>query len=150
MAREATIRTGLNINKFTGDTQILYWNRSATFQVGVDSANGPCVGTVSVTQSGTDVNLSQMNSPHLAWFHNLSADYTVDVGIREPATDTFYPLFELAPGTSWVVPLSRNLLSQFGTGTGTGDSDNVLHLRLTDPDSSGLDTVNVEVSVFDR
>lgn len=155
MAGEIRIMSGLTIQKRSGALWQINFNRSQPFSTDLINVKGPCVGTVAVTDDGVDLDLSQLTSfamePGEAWFQNLSALYTVDVGIRDPDTGQFYPFMELKPGRGQGVPLSRNLLEQYDvTGTGTGGANNKLHARLTDLAAPEGTTVNVECSIFAR
>lgn len=155
MANEIKVQVSLNVQKRSGSLQLINWGRSNGFQFDMSGTKGPVVGAVAVTDDGTDVDLTQLTSygldPGVAWLHNLSALYYVDVGIRDPDTGQFYPLLKLQPGRGWPVELSENLLEQYdATGTGTGTVNNKLHIRLTDRTAPEGTTVNVECSIFAR
>lgn len=148
MANEASVRTGLNLRKVSSDGTItlLSYNFSGAFSVTVVGTKGPTPGAITVTAAGTDVDLSQLTTPGLVVFKNLDATYTVEYGIRDPNTRTFYPLGEIQPGESYILRLSRNIQEDYfpSTGTGTTGDINKLHLKAM---REGVTSPSIFVSV---
>lgn len=118
MSNEARITTTLNIRKGNLD-----YTSNKSFQADVATAKGPSPGAISVDTTGEAIDLSELTTPTLCRFTNLSSSGTVEVGITDPQLATFWPMIELLPGESYIVRLSSNLNNQYGTGTGTGTSD---------------------------
>lgn len=149
MADEARVQCSLGIRKVdsaTGVVQLDYQSRPTAFTVDVSGAKGPSPGAVSISLSGTDIDLSQLTLPGLVAFQNLDATNYVDVGVYEPGTGVFYPVFEVGPGEVYVMKFSRNFKEQWSgtvTGTGTDAANNTLHGR-----ANGA-AVNLYVGAFE-
>lgn len=145
MANEAQVRVGLSVTKRSGSiTQIDYRSPVSAFSLDVIGTKGPCVGSVTVTTFGTDVNLSEMSQPGLCVFHNQDSTNYVSVGVFDPETNVFYPFAEVGPGESYIVKLSRDFGEQFaGTGTGTTAATNRLRIK------ANTAPCVVEVDVFE-
>lgn len=125
MANEATIQTTLIIRKATGHiTQIDYLSRPQTFNVDVTGTKGPSPGAITVSTSGTDLDLSQLTTPGLCRISNQDATNYVEFGIYDASSTRFFPLGEIGPGESYVLKLSRNVGEEYysTTGTDTGNS----------------------------
>lgn len=152
MSAEAKVQNSLQIRKTDSTTNVVqvdYQSRPTSFTVDVSGAKGPLPGSVSISASGTDIDLSQLTSPGMVHFMNQSAVDYVDLGVYEPATGTFYPLFELGPGESYVMKFSRNFgeeVSGTVTGTGTVATNNTLRARATLASAP----VNLFVGAFER
>lgn len=147
MANEANITCSLTIQKQDGSGRMLidYNGRPASFRADVTGTKGPCVGSIRVALAGTDVDLSELTTPGLCRIQNQDATNFVEYGIREPGTNTFYPLGEILPGESYVLRLSRNLQEEYvGTGTGTSAPTNFLHLK------ANTAACNVLIEVFEQ
>lgn len=134
MANEARIQASLQIRKTNSDgsiTLIDYQSRPTVFLADVDGTFGPSPGTVACSTLGTDIDLSQLTQPGFCWIMNLDDENFVEVGIRDPEQDRFYPFFELGPGEFTVYKFSRNFAEEYypATGTGTTAATNLLMIR---------------------
>ena len=140
MSREAQVRVALSISK---DNLSVRYNHVYTADVN-GTARGPSPGAVLIDTDGTSIDFSQLTTPGLVVFKNLSETDYVEYGIWEPATTTFYPLGEILPGESYVLRLSRNLAEQYSnTGTGTTAPTNALRFKANRAD------VYVDVSAYE-
>lgn len=124
MADEARIVSSLQIKV----GKIDYRSSPTAFTADVSAQKGPSPGAITVSPSGTDVDLSQLDDPGLCRIMNIDDDNYVTFGIWDPEMSKFYPVGELLPGESFVLRLSRLLQEEVGTGTGTvgGASTNTL------------------------
>jgi hypothetical protein len=145
MANEARVNWGVTLRKSDDDGLVyLDYRAHGSFSVTVSGAKGPTPGAFSVTTAGVDVDLSQLTTPALVVFKNLSPDNYVTYGIYDPESTDFYPFGELLPGESYVLRLSRDLGMEYGAGTGTGGPEtNRLHFR------ANTATVYVSVEAFE-
>jgi hypothetical protein len=85
---------------------------------------------VDVLIEGTDIDLSAIPNPRLAWFANLDETNNVHFGIYDPETEVFYPIGELHAGEALPFPLSSRLSQEIGTGSGTiGPDTNRLRFK---------------------
>jgi hypothetical protein len=84
---------------------------------------------VTVSVSGTDLDLSGLANPGLCYVKNISADYYVVLGPRDPDTGVFTPVLKLLPGEGFALRLAGELLGSEATGTGTGAGNTVLRAR---------------------
>lgn len=129
MANEATVRSMLQIKKTSGSiTQIEYTSSPSTFQADVTGTKGPSPGAVTVTTSGTNIDLTELTTPGLCRISNQDATNYVEVGVKDASTSVFYPLMELLPGESYVIRLSRNVGEEYYSTTGT-DTGNSIHCK---------------------
>lgn len=147
MANEARVTSNLSILKLrSSDNKVLlqYNGQPSAFQADVSGTKGPTPGAITVALAGTDVDLSELTQPGLCRISNQDDTNFVEYGIREPGTNTFYPLGELLPGESYVLRLSRNIQEEYqGTGTGTSTATNFLHFK------ANTAPVNVLVEAFE-
>lgn len=143
MANEAIITTVLRIDK----GNLHYQSQPGSFTANIDAAKpkGPVPGAIAVATAGTDISLSQLDTPGLVHLRNLDDTNFVEWGIRIPATSKFVPIGELLPGESFVLRLSRNLLEEY-TNTGTGTSAQILFLHFKADTAS----VNVLIEAFEK
>lgn len=126
MANEATVLASVRIIR----GNLRYQNQPTSFQVDVDTTVGPSPGAIAVPTDGVDVYFDQISEPGICVIRNLDQDNYVEVGIKDPQTDTFYPMIEVGPGETWPMKLSRNLGEQYaGSGTGTTAPENYLRLK---------------------
>lgn len=145
MANEAQVQSGLRVLKRTGTvTQIDYNSRPNAFLATVTGTKGPLPGSITVSTSGTDLDLSGLSEPGLCRIMNQDGTNYVTLGIYDPTTGVFTPTDEFLPGESFVKRLPR-----FGpdelTGTGTlPGSDSVYRLV------ANTASVNVLVEAFER
>lgn len=125
MADEITIRSSVQIRK--GNLE--YRPHPAYFQADMSGTpDGPSPGALAVAVTGTNVSFSQITTPAVCRITNLDATNFVEVGIWDGLN--WYPILEILAGESYIVRLSRNLSSEYGTGTGTSSTDvNQLQLR---------------------
>lgn len=126
MANEVQVRNSLILRSGNID----YSSKPTTFNGDMSGAKGPTPGAIEVSVAGIDVDLSELTVPGYCVLHNLDDTNYVDVGIWDPDYSLFYPLLELRAGEIYVLRLSRNLASEYGTGAGTaGASNNTLRLK---------------------
>jgi|SRR6185312_1802574 len=121
-----------------------YQSQPSAFQPSVSGTNGPTPGAVTITTSGTDISLAQLDAMGgLCVLCNIDSTNYVTVGIRDNVTNEFYPIVELLPTEFYVVRLSRKLpKAEAGTGTFSG-TRSTLHAKA--------DTANVilRIDAFD-
>lgn len=130
MANEAQVRCTLQIRK----DYLNYYSQPSGFNATVTGTKGPTPGAITVSTDGTDVDLSELDSPGLCRLMNLDSTNYVKYGIWEPLTSTFYPLGELLPGESYVLRLARDIGEQYETGTGTTGAVNTFRIQaMNDP-----------------
>jgi len=127
MANEIRVQSSLTI--LAGN--IDYSSRPTAFIATMTGRKGPVPGAITVAILGTDVDLSGLTTPGVCRLMNLDTTNYVEVGVWDNDGDEFFPLFELLPGESYVVRLSRMLGWEYGdVGTGTtGGKVNTLRLR---------------------
>jgi hypothetical protein len=131
MASEAQLRVSLRIYKKSGNVVVLsYQNQGTAFNPDVTGSLGPTPGAFVAGTLGTDVDLSQLSTPGLAWIRNLDPTNYVTIGIYDPEADKFLPLGELLPGEGYVLRLSREFGVDFSPATGTGTSAATNRLRV--------------------
>lgn len=142
MADEATLNISLQITK----DNLQYRSNPTGFKADVSGNSGPTPGTITVTQAGTDVDLSELTTPGLCRIQNLSTEYEIEVGVWNPDQSEFYPVMALLPGESYVIRLSTSINREYeGTGTGTSAEANTLRIKVL----TGV-TAKVLVEAFDR
>lgn len=126
MSNEAQVRISLSVRKGS----INHRPPARVFNVTVTGSKGPTPAAIAVPLGGVAVDLSQLVTPGLCQITNLDpagTDNYVEIGIRFPASSLFFPMLELAPGESYVLKLSRNLLEDYASpGTGTSGEVNQL------------------------
>jgi len=116
MANEISFRSSVNIKKGKLD----YRSSPTSFNADIVASviKGPTPGAISIPIGGVAVDLSQLGTPGVAWFHNQDDTEWVEVGIHDGSI--FHPLLELGPGECYPVRLSRHLnMRETVTGTGT-------------------------------
>lgn len=119
----------------------------------VGEAKGPSPGAISVSPTGTDVDLNEIENPGVCWIQNLDQDEAdggsgnyITYGIWDPELSRFYPLGEILPGEFYFLRLSRFIQEEVGTGTGTVGGSSSNRLRLY----SNASEINARVEVFER
>ena len=126
MANEATVRSQLTITK----DSLEYSSRPAAFTADVSGVGGPTPGLLSIPTTGEAVDLGELTTPGFCRVQNLDSTNYVDLGIRDPDSNKFYPLIRLLPGETFVFRLSPDVGGEYGTGTGTvGPSSNQIYLK---------------------
>lgn len=125
MADEARIVSSLYIKT----SPLVYQSQPTAFTADVSGCKGPVPGAILVSTAGTSVAFGELTTPALCRIMNLDDANFIEFGVWEPDTGTFYPLGEVLAGETYVLRLSRNLASQYGTGTGTTGADTA-SLRL--------------------
>lgn len=142
MADECRISISMSIDKRSADKRLylLDFTKKVSLISNIDGTKGPLPGSVLVPLTGIDIDLSQLTTPGICWFHHQGPSdetdpgsdpkiYYVDVGIKDSVTGIFYPMLELWPGDQFPLRLSRNLAESYNaTGTGTGPAVNTLHM----------------------
>jgi hypothetical protein len=140
MANEASIRSSLQIRK----GNLNYQGQPTAFLGNVTGTKGPLPGAVSVPPGGINVDLSGLTKPGYCRLQNLDAVATVDYGIWDATSSTFFPVGEIQPGETYIIRFSRHLMEEyFGTGTGVLDPSDRFRLR------SSVGTVVVVVEAFE-
>ena len=151
MSQEVTVRSMLQVrivDSTTGVLQMQYQSNPSQFLGNLSTAKGPSPGAVQVTPNGTDVDLSKLTRPGYVRFMNQDANNYVEIGVFVLATSTFFPLFELQPGETYVMRFSRNLFEEVigaTTGTAAGTPFATVRLRATYAHAA----VNVLVEAFE-
>lgn len=141
MANEATIQSGLQINS----GNLRHRSPRSSFRADVSGAKGPVPGAITISTSGTNIDLSQLTSPGLCQITNLDSTNFVTWGVWDATGFRFLPLGEILPGEWYVIRLSRHLSDEFTqTGTGTAGDTNALRLMA---DTAAC---NVKVEAFER
>lgn len=141
MSNEVTVQLSLTVNK-----DELQWRSSAPgFNADMAGKKGPTPAAITVSTTGTVVDLSQLTTPGWVHLQNLDATNSVEWGIGDPQTDVFYPVGELGPGEGALFKFSRNLLEEYSpaAGTGTTGPTNTFRMRA---DTASCDVV---VSCFE-
>lgn len=105
MSGSITVTSGIVVNN--GSLQ--YNSYPKGFTATQTNANGPSPGTVTVTTGGVTIDLSKLTTPAIVHFVNLDPTNFVSYGLYD--STTFRPFGELLPGESWVLRLSRTLLT---------------------------------------
>lgn len=142
MANEITVRASLQIKKGNLDFQ----SKPTLFKADMTGLDGPTPGTITCAVApGTDVDLSELTTPGMCWIQNLDSTNYVTIGIRDPESNKFYPMMELAAGQFAVFPLARSVEEEFATGTGTvGPATN--RIRIV----ANTAACNVFVAAFEK
>jgi hypothetical protein len=145
MANEITLNWSFQARK--GNLNVV---RQGQFYANMNGTpRGGSPGNVNASIHGTDVPLSQLVSPAMILFTNLDTVNFVTVGVFDTTTSTAYPhghflpLFEIQPGESYPMRVSRELTEDIGSGTGSVAG--VTKLRL----KADTAPVNVDVECFE-
>jgi hypothetical protein len=144
MAGKVTVRSSMDV-VFDTSVGLRDWTGQPTaFEDTMVGKKGPAPGAFSVSTAGTDVDLTQFNTPGWCRIRNLDPTNKVHVGVFDPETVKFYPIMVIPPLT-WVdFKLSDELKQEYGTGTGTtGAGTNRLRLQAS------AASCNVDVSIFE-
>lgn len=123
MSNEASVRIQLMLRNLP----INYISSPTDFRVDVTGKNGPGPGALTVTTSGIDVSFTQFITPTLCWLMNLDQGNFVEFGMYDGTN--FLPLGELGPGEFYILKLSRNLGSSYGSGTAPPTTGKRLRLK---------------------
>lgn len=123
---EVSIRTSLQINNL----KLSYQSRPTGFTGSQATAKGPVPGAITVSTVGTDINLGQLAQPGYVRIANLDPTSTIEYGIMDHVTHTFYPVHEILPGESYVARFSKNMGKEYGTGPGTAGTGTGTTLRV--------------------
>ena len=106
MANEVSVRSSLTIN----NGSLSYSSRPTSYQADATGAKGPTPGALTISTSGTEIDLTQLTTPGFCRISNLDpstsnnyVEYGVYVG------STFYALGELLPGEFVVLRLYRDM-----------------------------------------
>lgn len=119
MAKEASVVGNLTITRRLDDGTMRSFNNllPGAFTATVVGRKGPSPGTVHISVTGTDINLSELDDPSLCAMYN-PGDYPIDVGIYDPQRGRFYPMIRLLAGEGYPMRFSPYLLGELGPGTG--------------------------------
>jgi len=136
MANEARITSSLSIQKRDGTLILMDYNQPRQFVGTVTGTKGPTPGALTIPVGGKVVSLDELDTPGYYRITNLDTDNYVEYGIRDPATNRFYPWGEILPGESYVGRFSRNVREEYqGTGTGTGgEGENQIFFKANTAD----------------
>jgi hypothetical protein len=140
MANEISLQSGITVRKGFLDQL----TRPSSFRDTMLEVGGPTPGTLIVTTTGMDVDLSQLVEPGWIWVQNLDPDNYVELGLHDGSL--FHPFAEIPPGLcAGPFKLSRNFGEEHTLpGTGTSGVLNTLYLR------ANTDTCNVFVFCLER
>ena len=128
MSNEITVQSSLQIR----NGSLFYQSRPSSFQANMTGIRGPTPGSLHIPVSGIDVALSELDRPGgLCRIMNVDPFNYASFGIRDTASNRYFPLGELLPGESYVLRLSRILGQDYGTGTGSTPlgQTGVLHMK---------------------
>lgn len=147
MSSEVQIRQKLTIRK----QNLNYDPPQSQVTFDLDGMFGPYPGALIISYDGTSIDLSPFADP--AWIDvqniepNDGTGVTVSLGVYDPQTHRYYPVFKIRPGARHLGELDELIQSEFNpvTGTGTGIGGNRLMLKAKDGDAA-----NVFVGVFER
>jgi len=137
VANEATLRISLKYRK--GNVDYQSGGGSTSYNANVDgTAFGPTPGAITVSNLGTVINLSALNSPGLVHIKSLDTVGYIEIGIYDAERGVYFPILELLPGEYYVLRLSRNFGEELGTGTGTTEATNQLWAKVFGGGEGGL------------
>lgn len=114
MTQEIQVRGSLLIRNPTNGSGLYYQSQPQGFTANQTTDNGPTPGTINAvtTSTGTQIVLSSLTTPGLAFFQNLDPTNYVTIGLV--VSGVFYPFQELKPGEFYYYRLSRTILSAAG------------------------------------
>lgn len=144
MANEITVQMGLTINKGVLQSR----SPSPGFSADMTGAKGPTPGAITVTTTGTDVDLSQLTSPGWVEMKNLDSVNPVLWGIYDPETDVYTPVGVLAPNGKGgaLFEFAPGFGEEYANATGTGTTGPTNRLRLRSQNAS----CDVQIFAFER
>ncbi len=125
MADEARLQVSLQVV----NGNLNYQSRPTAFTADMSTAKAPTPGRVLAAVLGTDVDLSQITTPGLAWLMNLDPTNFVEYGLWDESTNVFYVIGELLPGECFTLRLSRHMLVSY-QGSSTVAGVDWVRLRL--------------------
>jgi len=133
MAGQAVINIGMQIDS----GNLHYPSGNTSFIAVVTGSKGPTPGALTVYESGTDADLSQLVQPGLCKLTNLDQFSTVEWGVWDPLLQVFHSVGELLPGEWFLIRLSRFFGEDLGptSGTGTVGMGKRLRFRALDVES---------------
>lgn len=149
MSREARLQGGLAIRKVTNGVQVMDHRPAYNgFVADVAGTKGPTPGDVTIGPNGTNIDLSQLTEPGWCELFNRSDTQTIQYGIWDTDSTTFYPIGELEPGHGHTIKFSRNFGERHDEGVGTGTTGSgICKLRIY---SGGASNAVVYVGAFER
>ena len=136
MADEATIRASLQISK----GNVSYRSYPDNFTADVAGEKGPSPGAVTVSDEGTDVDLSEITNPGFCRIYNQGST-TLVIGVWDGTA--FHALQDVLTGEHYIVRLSQFVGDQFGTATSTATTGTGNTLRIKSIGGSGTALVEV-------
>ena len=107
MSNSFSITSQLKQTNAAGQTT--YQSLPNSFSASQANANGPIPGMITATTGGVDISLAQLAVPALCRIMNTDTTNYVTIGTY--VGSTFTPFLELLPGESFVLRLSRSILS---------------------------------------
>lgn len=128
MANEIRVRGTLGILRKSGSLTLQdYRSNPAAFNADQAVNGGPSPGQITVTTTGTDVDLSQLAQPGMCFLHNMDPTNYVEYGIWDTERSIFFYFGELLPGEFTLFRFSRKFAEEYaGAGTGTSAATNRL------------------------
>ncbi len=141
MSQEVSVRVSLQCRKGVG----FFQSQPTSFNGNIILPyKGPVPGAFVAGVGGTNVDFTNLTTPGYAVLQNLSSTTVVTYGIWDSDHSRFHPLGEILPGETYVLRLSRHLLTEYpGTGTGSGETGARLRFRAEGAPA------NVAVLAFD-
>lgn len=141
MANEIRINISLQIKKGNLTFQS---NPTAFLDTMSGDAAAPSPGRITVSEQGTDINLSAVGTPGWALFRNLDDTNYVQLGVYNTDQSEFYPFARIKPGQHFLMPVDPDINEEYA-GTGTGTTGQLNTLRLLAQTSS----CEMEVYIFE-
>lgn len=141
MANEIRVQAGLMITLPSGSSSQQYNSIPNQLTDSITTVGGPTPGTITVSTTGTDVDLSELTDPGWCRIQNLDTTNFVMIGVYDGAT--YMPLMELAAEQFVIFKIYRELGREFA-GTGSSAGGNTMRIRA--------DTApcKVKVEAFER
>jgi hypothetical protein len=130
MSNEIQVRASLQIRSTT--SKLVYQSQPTAFNADLQTVNpkGPVPGALTIPVSGMDIDLSKLTKMGgQCRIMNVDPTNYFNYGMRDPSSNTYYPLGEVLPGEFYPLRLARNLgQHEVGTGTFVGTTA-VLHVK---------------------
>lgn len=147
MSNEITVNSMLSVTKVDSAGRVVqqHQTRPGQFTADMIGLGGGGPGGFTASIYGTEVDVSEVDTPGMCEVSNHDSTNYVILGIYDPQTDVFYPMDEIGPGEQYVKKLWRGLLQEFtGTGTGTTGPTNQLMIK------ANTAACKVSVRIFER
>lgn len=140
MSNEGQMTSSFSIRQLdsNNDVTLEYRATPTSYQFDVTGTFGPTPGTLAVTTSGVEVDLSKLTTPGFCRIYNHDDTNYVEYGILDSNGATFHELGEVGPKEHFDLKLSRNI------GSGSGTAYESLFIKANSA------TCNVSVLAFER